>query len=83
MRWTLVLISGEEKVGNEAMLEKARPSMQACATGLIFGRKVWHRQQRLRDILAKLPECVRRSGENREAVDRRHLRWRGRRPHLC
>ena len=60
---TLVLISGGEKAGDEAMLEKARESMEAGATGLIFGRNVWQREHdeslrfvaRLRDILAKYP----------------------------
>jgi class I fructose-bisphosphate aldolase len=60
---TLVLISGGEKAGDEAMLEKARQSMEAGATGLIFGRNVWQREHaeslrfvsRLRDILAKYP----------------------------
>jgi class I fructose-bisphosphate aldolase len=40
---TLVLISGGSKAGDEAMLEKARESMLAGATGLIFGRNVWQR----------------------------------------
>jgi class I fructose-bisphosphate aldolase len=60
---TLVLISGGEKAGDDAMLEKARESMEAGATGLIFGRNVWQREHdeslrfvaRLRDILAKYP----------------------------
>jgi class I fructose-bisphosphate aldolase len=60
---TLVLISGGEKAGDEAMLEKARESMEAGATGLIFGRNVWQREHdeslrfatRLRDLLAKYP----------------------------
>jgi len=45
------------------MLEKARESMEAGATGLIFGRNVWQRPHdesvrfvaALRDILAKYP----------------------------
>jgi fructose-bisphosphate aldolase, class I len=45
------------------MLEKARESMEAGATGLIFGRNIWQREHdeslrlvsRLRDILAKYP----------------------------
>ena len=45
------------------MLEKARQSMEAGATGLIFGRNVWQREHdeslrfvtRLKDILAKYP----------------------------
>ena len=36
-----LLVSGGERVGDEAMLEKARQSMEAGATGLIFGRNVW------------------------------------------
>lgn len=40
---TLVLISGGSKAGDEAMLEKARRSVRAGVTGLIFGRNVWQR----------------------------------------
>lgn len=62
---TLVLISGGGKAGDEAMLEKARESMEAGATGLIFGRNVWQREHneslrfvaQLRDILAKYPSA--------------------------
>jgi fructose-bisphosphate aldolase, class I len=60
---TLLLVSGGERAGDEAMLEKARQSMEAGAAGLIFGRNVWQREHddslrfvaRLRDILAKYP----------------------------
>jgi class I fructose-bisphosphate aldolase len=60
---TLLLVSGGERAGDEAMLEKARQSMEAGATGLIFGRNVWQREYteslrfvtQLRDILAKYP----------------------------
>jgi fructose-bisphosphate aldolase, class I len=60
---TLVLISGGERAGDDAMIEKARQSMEAGATGLIFGRNVWQREHdeslrfaaRLRDVLAKYP----------------------------
>lgn len=63
---TLVLISGGAKAGDEAMLEKARQSMEAGATGLIFGRNVWQRDHddslrfvdRLREILAKYPSSA-------------------------
>jgi len=62
---TLLLVSGGEKSGDDAMLEKARESMDAGATGLIFGRNVWQRGQdetmrfvgRLREILAKYPSA--------------------------
>jgi class I fructose-bisphosphate aldolase len=60
---SLVLVSGGEKAGDQAMLEKARQSMEAGATGLIFGRNVWQREHddslrfvaELREILAKYP----------------------------
>ena len=62
---TLLLVSGGERAGDEAMLEKARQSMQAGATGLIFGRNVWQREHseslrfaaQLREILAKHPSA--------------------------
>jgi fructose-bisphosphate aldolase, class I len=60
---TLLLVSGGERAGDHAMLEKARESMEAGATGLIFGRNVWQRGHdeslrfvaQLREILAKYP----------------------------
>ncbi|HUW88349.1 MAG TPA: fructose-bisphosphate aldolase [Candidatus Paceibacterota bacterium] len=60
---TLVLVSGGEKSGDETMFEKARESMEAGATGLIFGRNVWQREHdaslkfvdSLRQILEKYP----------------------------
>ena len=60
---TMLLVSGGSRGGDEAMLEKARQSMEAGATGLIWGRNVWQRQHdeslafvtRLREILAKYP----------------------------
>ena len=60
---TLLLVSGGERSGDAAMLEKARESMEAGATGLIFGRNVWQRGHdeslrfvsQLREILAKYP----------------------------
>ena len=60
---TLLLVSGGERAGDEAMLEKARQSMEAGATGLIFGRNVWQREYaeslrfaaQLQEILAKYP----------------------------
>jgi len=60
---TLVLVSGGERAGDEAMLEKARQAMEAGATGLIFGRNIWQREHDeslrfvglLREILAKHP----------------------------
>ncbi len=40
---TLVLVSGGEKVGDAELLEKVRDSMDAGATGIIFGRNLWQR----------------------------------------
>jgi len=36
--------SGGPQQGDEAMLEKARRSMDAGAAGLIVGRNIWQRQ---------------------------------------
>ena len=60
---TLLLVSGGEHAGDEAMLEKARQSMEAGATGLIFGRNIFQRSRdeslrlvaQLSEILAKYP----------------------------
>jgi class I fructose-bisphosphate aldolase len=60
---TYVLVSGGERAGDEAMLEKARQAMEAGALGLIFGRNVWQRSydeslsfvDKLKEILAKYP----------------------------
>ena len=58
---TLLLVSGGAQADDEAMLDKAQLSMDAGATGLIFGRNVWQREHReslafvarLQEILAK------------------------------
>jgi len=60
---TLVLVSGGEKSGDEAMLAKAQQAMDAGGLGLIFGRNVWQRGydeslrfvESLREILATHP----------------------------
>src|SRR5256714_12079082 len=60
---SLVLLSGGEKAGDDEMLEKSRLSLEAGATGLIFGRNVWQRDHdeslrfvaKLKDLLAKYP----------------------------
>jgi fructose-bisphosphate aldolase, class I len=39
----LVLVSGGEKVIDEELLRKVRSSMDAGATGIIFGRNLWQR----------------------------------------
>jgi fructose-bisphosphate aldolase, class I len=66
---SLVLISGGAKASDEAMLTKARQSMQAGATGLIFGRNVWQRDHtaslkfagELRAVLEQYPSGLRSS----------------------
>ncbi len=71
---TLVLVSGGELDGDEAMFEKARQSAEAGATGLIFGRNVWQRGHdealrfaaKLQEILVKYP------GQSIESWERRH-----------
>jgi fructose-bisphosphate aldolase, class I len=60
---SLVLVSGGSRVDDDAILEKARLSMDAGATGVIFGRNVWQRDReeslrfvaRLRDLLKQYP----------------------------
>jgi fructose-bisphosphate aldolase, class I len=60
---TYVLVSGGEKSGDDAMVEKARHAMEAGAVGLIFGRNIWQRSyddslafvDRLKEVLAKYP----------------------------
>lgn len=60
---TLVLVSGGSSPSDEAMLERARLSLEGGATGLIFGRNVWQREHdeslrlvaRLRELLEKYP----------------------------
>ncbi|MGL5810888.1 MAG: class I fructose-bisphosphate aldolase [Nocardioides sp.] len=64
---SLVLISGGSKAGDDTMLAKARQSMEAGATGLIFGRNVWQREHaaslkfagQLRAILERFPGALR------------------------
>jgi len=63
---TLLLVSGGAQAGDETMLDKARQSMEAGATGLIWGRNVWQREHReslafiarLQEILAKYPRSA-------------------------
>jgi fructose-bisphosphate aldolase, class I len=60
---TLVLISGGSLASDQAVIEKARLSLAAGATGLIFGRNVWQRDyseslkfvNRLRELLKQYP----------------------------
>ncbi|MBP2472077.1 class I fructose-bisphosphate aldolase [Crossiella equi] len=62
---TMLLVSGGERAGEDAMLDKASQAMAAGATGLIFGRNVWQRDHeqslrfvaRLREVLGHYPAC--------------------------
>ena len=71
---TLVLVSGGSMAGDEATLEKARQSLEAGATGLIFGRNIWQREhdESLR-LISKLQEIlVKHSGYSIAFWERRH-----------
>lgn len=60
---SLVLFSGGSKLGDEDLLAKVQLSMDAGATGLIFGRNMWQRKmeealavtEKVKDILRKYP----------------------------
>jgi fructose-bisphosphate aldolase, class I len=60
---SLILLSGGEKATPEEILGKARASMEAGATGLIFGRNVRQREhdeslrfvEKLRELISKYP----------------------------
>lgn len=52
---TLVLVSGGKKVGDDELLRKVRSSMDAGATGIIFGRNLW---QRPRDEALRLTRDI-------------------------
>jgi class I fructose-bisphosphate aldolase len=52
---TMVLISGGEKMGDEELLEKVRTSLEAGATGLVFGRNLWQRPfEKALDIVERI-----------------------------
>ena len=53
----LVLVSGGTKISDEDLLKKVRLSMEAGATGLIFGRNMW---QRPMDAALALTEQVKK-----------------------
>jgi fructose-bisphosphate aldolase, class I len=62
---SLVVISGGAMASDDVLYEKARLSMEAGATGLIFGRNVWQRERdeslrfvaRLRKLLESYPSA--------------------------
>jgi class I fructose-bisphosphate aldolase len=57
---TFVLVSGGGGASDEKVLQKARLSMEAGATGLIFGRNVWQRKMdHALEISRKIAEMMR------------------------
>ena len=64
---SLVLFSGGSKVGDDALIAKARIAMESGATGLIFGRNVWQRpyaeamriSQTLLEMMSEYPAHLR------------------------
>jgi class I fructose-bisphosphate aldolase len=59
----LVVFSGGEKAGDDAVLTRTQQAMDAGATGVIYGRNIWQRDhdeslhfaERLRNILSRYP----------------------------
>jgi class I fructose-bisphosphate aldolase len=39
----MALISGGEEMGDDELLEKVKISLEAGATGMVFGRNLWQR----------------------------------------
>ncbi len=61
---TMVLVSGGEKMGDDELITKVRSSLQAGATGIIFGRNVWQRRHReALDITSKIHALFREYAE--------------------
>jgi class I fructose-bisphosphate aldolase len=57
---TLVLISGGAKVADEELLQRVRMSLEAGATGLVFGRNLWQRQfEKTLEITEKIKKIMR------------------------
>jgi fructose-bisphosphate aldolase, class I len=60
---TMTIISGGEKMGDKELFDKVRASMEAGATGLIFGRNIWQRPyaealkvaEKTRKLLSEFP----------------------------
>jgi len=55
----MVLVSGGSKISDEDLLNKVRMSLEAGATGLIFGRNMWQRPlEEALAITAKVKEII-------------------------
>lgn len=57
---TLVLISGGAKVSDDELLQRVRMSLEAGATGLVFGRNLWQREfEKTLEITEKIKKVMR------------------------
>ncbi len=64
---TMVLVSGGEKMGDDELISKVRSSLQAGATGIIFGRNLWQRgHAEALAITSKIQTLFREYGEHPE-----------------
>jgi class I fructose-bisphosphate aldolase len=56
---TMVLISGGEKISDDELMQRVRFSLEAGATGLVFGRNLWQRQfGKTLEIAEKIKEIM-------------------------
>jgi class I fructose-bisphosphate aldolase len=56
---TLVLISGGEKISDDELMQRVRLSLEAGATGLVFGRNLWQREfEKTLEIAEKIKEIM-------------------------
>lgn len=59
---TLVLISGGAKISDEELMQRVRMSLEAGATGLVFGRNLWQRQfEKTLEIAEMIKKIMRES----------------------
>jgi class I fructose-bisphosphate aldolase len=57
---TFVVISGGEKISDDELLERVRMSLEAGATGLVFGRNLWQREfEKTLEITEKIKKTMR------------------------
>ena len=57
---TLVLISGGAKISDNELLQRVRMSLEAGATGLVFGRNLWQREfEKTLEITEKIKKVMR------------------------
>lgn len=57
---SMVIMSGGSRVGDDELLERVELSMEAGATGFIYGRNIWQRERSASEaIIAKIKDCMR------------------------